>query len=680
MPSGLRFDARFTVAAVANEGACLLSEREEIVLEGAVYAALASRLDGTRDTDGLVDALADAFPAAEVYHAVWELEERGYVVSAMLGARSNVQGAPGGEPVPVEVVGEVPAVEVWRSLAARGFTAADDGVAIVLTDDYLHPALAEVNRRGLKGRRPWLLAKPVGRRLWVGPVFGKRGGPCWECLRHRLARHRPVFDFLSRGGHQHPPIPLVTTAGSFQLAADLIVRRAQEQTADAGDLLEFDTDDDTLRRHEVIRRPACPACGTHESAAAQIPTPTGGQARIDPITGIVAVLTPVPDATTDAIHVWVARPSPYANATTLGELQAQRRHQSLGRGWSAEEASASALAEAIERYSATLQGNEPTVRATLRELGERAIHPNACMLFSDAQYRRRERRDASVPLPVDPDVPLDWTAVRSLRGGEERYLPTAYLYFGHAATSGGDFCRADSNGCAAGPTVRDAVRHGLCEVVERDATAIWWYNRVPRPAVRLTSDVDPALERLEADYRRTGRSFWVLDITSDLGIPVYAAVTLRDGPMPDLLVGFGCHPSAVQALRRAVSEMHQMVVALATVTDRRTLAPTTQRWLMEATPERHPHLLPAGDAPWSGPTASGDTEVETALASHGLEAFVADLTRPDIAMPVVKVLAPGLRSQRPRFAPGRLFDVPVALGWRDRPLREAELNPLPVFL
>jgi oxazoline/thiazoline synthase len=40
------------------------------------------------------------------------------------------------------------------------------------------------------------------------------------------------------------------------------------------------------------------------------------------------------------------------------------------------------------------------------------------------------------------------------------------------------------------------------------------------------------------------------------------------------------------------------------------------------------------------------------------------------------VIVPGLRHFYRRFAPGRLYDVPVKLGWRDRPLAEDELNPI----
>jgi oxazoline/thiazoline synthase len=49
-------------------------------------------------------------------------------------------------------------------------------------------------------------------------------------------------------------------------------------------------------------------------------------------------------------------------------------------------------------------------------------------------------------------------------------------------------------------------------------------------------------------------------------------------------------------------------------------------------------------------------------------------------LPVAKVIVPGLRHFWARFAPGRLYDVPVRLGWISRPLAEEELNPVPMFL
>ena len=70
-----------------------------------------------------------------------------------------------------------------------------------------------------------------------------------------------------------------------------------------------------------------------------------------------------------------------------------------------------------------------------------------------------------------------------------------------------------------------------------------------------------------------------------------------------------------------------------------------------------------------------------ALAERlGSELLVLDQTRPEIDLPVVKVIVPGLRHFWARFAPGRLYDVPVKLGWLARPRAEEELNPIPMFL
>jgi ribosomal protein S12 methylthiotransferase accessory factor len=63
-----------------------------------------------------------------------------------------------------------------------------------------------------------------------------------------------------------------------------------------------------------------------------------------------------------------------------------------------------------------------------------------------------------------------------------------------------------------------------------------------------------------------------------------------------------------------------------------------------------------------------------------MEVLVLDQTRPDIGLNVVKVIVPGMRHFWKRFAPGRLYDVPVKLGWLPESLKETQLNPVPMFL
>jgi len=63
-----------------------------------------------------------------------------------------------------------------------------------------------------------------------------------------------------------------------------------------------------------------------------------------------------------------------------------------------------------------------------------------------------------------------------------------------------------------------------------------------------------------------------------------------------------------------------------------------------------------------------------------MEVLVLDQTRPDVGLPVVKVIVPGMRHFWARLGPGRLYDVPVQLGRLCRPTPYEELNPIPMFL
>ena len=90
---------------------------------------------------------------------------------------------------------------------------------------------------------------------------------------------------------------------------------------------------------------------------------------------------------------------------------------------------------------------------------------------------------------------------------------------------------ADSNGCAAGNTLAEAIVQGFLELVERDSYAIWWYNRLRRSQVDLDQFHDSYVRDLRTELAGTGRRLWVLDITSDLEIPSFVALAhwVNDG-------------------------------------------------------------------------------------------------------------------------------------------------------
>jgi ribosomal protein S12 methylthiotransferase accessory factor len=303
------------------------------------------------------------------------------------------------------------------------------------------------------------------------------------------------------------------------------------------------------------------------------------------------------------------------------------------------------------------------------------------MLFSERQYAGRGALDPAgsrvqfVPAPFDPDAEIDWTPVWSLTREETKYVPTEYCFYGPVGPNA--TCPADSNGCAAGNTLEEAVLQGFLELVERDGVALWWYSRARRPAVDLDSFDEPHVRELQRVYRELGRELWVLDVTSDLGIPTFVAVSRgTGGASEELAFGYGAHLEARLGLLRALSELNQMI---ATVRP----DPAPARPLDE-----EPHVVPSREAPraksdyvrlWSEDLRDDVFTCRAAVERLGLEMLVLDQTRPEIGLPVAKVIVPGLRHFWPRFAPGRLYDVPVSLGWISARLEERELNPIPAF-
>jgi ribosomal protein S12 methylthiotransferase accessory factor len=136
--------------------------------------------------------------------------------------------------------------------------------------------------------------------------------------------------------------------------------------------------------------------------------------------------------------------------------------------------------EAIERYSGIFQGDEIRVTRRFTDFpsGD-AIPPNDILLFSDAQLHDQASTtdpDEAPPAPAlfDRSARIEWSPVWSLRDQRFKYVPTSLLYFFYR---GPGAILADSNGCAAGNTLEEAIVQGFLELVERDAYAIWWYNR-----------------------------------------------------------------------------------------------------------------------------------------------------------------------------------------------------------
>lgn len=757
------FKRHLCVETVPGDGVYLISEQaSHIRLQGRLVECMVPYLTGKHDRAEIVAALADEFPQERVERVLDRLVDAGHIVEADVDNDLRTAGfwemadldgdaavaLVRGQGVGVLCLGDVRAEWVAQAAEPLGMqlTADDPALTIVMTDDYLHPDLAGHNQAALAAGRPWLLAKPVGASVWVGPVFESGRTACWECLAHRLRGHRMVVSYLNqRSGRSTAPVTSIADLPvTAQLAGQLTVLQAAKWLAGAfgdrprsgpgwaappwpsqSEVFTINTLTLEARKHRLERRPQCPACGDPGLQAAQHRRPIklvsrakgstadgGHRAKdpetfvatyehlVSPVTGPVSNLIKVPSGV-EGLHSYTAGQNFAIPLSNIGDLRAGLRSASAGKGMSDAQAKASALAEAVERFSGVFQGDEEKIRASYDELGDEAIAPNELALYSEQQFADRaewnkaESHFHRVCDPFEPGEAIDWTPVWSLSGQRARYLPTASLFFGYPCIPGRRYAGGDSNGNAAGTCLEDAAVQGFMELVERDGVAIWWYNRLNRPGIDLTTFDEPYFARWEERYRSVNRETWLLDVTSDLGIPTVVAISRRvDKPVEDILMAFGAHFDIKVAISRAMTEMNQFLPAVLPIGSDGSGEygfpdPVQHHWWQTATVENQPYLLsatlPARTAGDYSDPSSGDLledlhSARRVVEGAGLELLMLDQTRPDVGLPVVKMIAPGLRHFWPRYAPGRLYDVPVAEGWLADPTAEEDLNPIGMFL
>jgi bacteriocin biosynthesis cyclodehydratase domain-containing protein len=724
----LQFAPNFTVYALPSDIVCLYSEDRKFFLHGALFSALASTIGRHgRSCCDVVRALAHNFPSNQIEEALKRLIDRRYVVSrpptgavaaywASLGlslatAERNLQNCR----VRIESVHRRSAGELETALRGLGVRVVkrSPDLTVTLVNDYLEERLVELNRKHLSEHTPWVLVQLSGIFPLVGPVFRPKKGACWSCLADRMRRNREVKALLNRGPARCIALsPLArNTVGqsSVQLAALEIAKAiaTKFRTPLSDHIISLDLLGATIVKHYVAARPQCPSCGRkklRDPSRAPIPIELGAGGKlimtsggyrtvspwatvarfrqhVSPLTGVVSRLERI-EADLPLNTNYYAAHNFSAPARTVNELRAGLPKGSFGKGSTPEQGEASALMEAIERYSGIFQGDE--IRVTRRftdfRLGD-AIFPNNVLLFSEAQFAKDNPNDPPpwTPALFDPSAEIEWSPVWSLRDARFKYLPTSILYFFYKGP--GEFL-ADSNGCAAGNTLEEAIVQGFLELVERDAYAIWWYNCLQRAEVDLSNVDDSYIRDLQTQLAETGRRLWVLDVTSDLGIPSFIAIShWVKNSHENIEFGSGAHFDSRIALLRALTEVNQFL-SIGLMGGR----PGEKSSLDGSTPLRlrdHTFLTP-NDAPplqleygakFARLAPSEQVSGCVRLAKReGMDFLVLNQTRPDIGVPVVRVIVPGLRHFYRRFAPGRLYDVPVKLGFRERPLSETELN------
>src|SRR5262249_45296327 len=165
-----------------------------------------------------------------------------------------------------------------------------------------------------------------------------------------------------------------------------------------------------------------------------------------------------------------------------------------------------------------------------------------------------------------PDTDMDWIVAKRLSDGRETMLPADVCLRRNPARRAFTPPFPLSIGCSAGVSFEAAMLRGLLEVIERDAACLWWRGGLRGRLLPLGSDSHALVGQQLARLRGSGPSprSWLLDITTDLGVPCVAAVA-QASRGSGFCCGAAARPRLAQAAQAAVLEMCQMELALRVV-------------------------------------------------------------------------------------------------------------------
>ena len=349
-----------------------------------------------------------------------------------------------------------------------------------------------------------------------------------------------------------------------------------------------------------------------------------------------------------------------------------------GKGPTREHAMASALMESVERFSSLPAGGQRNfVRKSYAELSKThdVLHPDEIVEPTRFEYR--------------DDMLMDFIVGFDLETGKEVMVPASIALFRYNPTppAVNPFSYFHTNGLASGNVMEEAVCHALCEIIERDAMSIAELraSAIPFHILRhvvhslkmsgievlplqtdkfiddpsIFPDVDISeidfqpVRNLVAHFNRAGIPLVIKDITSDIGIPTFNASSIEwvTHDYGYLAEGHGTHPDSRIALLRAITEVSQTRAAniQGARDDLRKIRygenNTDDRRAWQFIPSKEKVGFSEVKTYFHEDILDDIKFIKSRLRAAGLgRVIVVDLTNPELGVPVVRAIVPGLET------------------------------------
>jgi ribosomal protein S12 methylthiotransferase accessory factor len=342
--------------------------------------------------------------------------------------------------------------------------------------------------------------------------------------------------------------------------------------------------------------------------------------------------------------------------------QAIGNRKQMGKGATPAQAEASAVMELVERFSlfSFKRDSSRFITAPMADLGAGAID-SALLALSVHD----DSAEVETALGVLAELPLRWARAFGLGEGRWTGVPFDWFYAINAY-----------NGSAAGNCAEEAICQGICEVVERDASArVLLCNEGP-PAIDPASVTDPVCRELMGKYQRAGVRLHLSDLSLDTGVPTVAVLAWDPATFParsEIVWTAGTATSPQRALSRTLTEVAQLAGDFDSGANFEASGlPKFTRldqadFVRQASVTRRLADLPD----LSGANLKDEIQRLTdALARRGMPVLLVDITHRQLQVPAFYTIVPGARF-RERTAGAGVAMITAKLIAETRPRDEA---------
>lgn len=422
----------------------------------------------------------------------------------------------------------------------------------------------------------------------LGPLYSRGQGPCPLCLERRwlsllseeeqtaLGALQEVFAFGAN------PRLLPSTLEWLWSIVETTLSQEDSPThaAKRGRVYALNLNSLNVARHELIADSSCPVCAqpepdTPEAAVLHLSSrpkrdaseyrlvkpqeyELPAEAYVNPVCGMLGA-----EALADRFHT--------VTAPVSGRFLMRNKTRLYDVWWGGHTTSFQTsrrigILEGLERYAGHwARGRKVSVVDSYKNLAPDALDPRTCGVYREDVYKVKPYYK-----PFTVDSKLSWVWGYSLKQQRPILVPEPLAYYGGDTNGGTPFVFDNSNGCAIGSCMEEAIFFGLLELVERDNFMLCWYAKLSPPRIDPWSSRNPSTLRLLDRMDKMGYDVHFLDTRLDTEIPTITAMVVnRKDELGKLVLAAGVGLDPEDAIRSALCEVSAYIASIATRVEKR---------------------------------------------------------------------------------------------------------------